>query len=194
MKRQTTLATLFALLVTVAMAAPVTISGSIKTNLSNVGNLRVGAFLTDRSGNPSRELASSAVANAGFNLSIPEAAPNASALNPVVSDNLDWPGLVGKVTVTGQAKAVRVILRAYIDSDRSGNGSGGDTNLETAVTHGRGSLVLVYSDARFRVQGDKGFDITVEPGWNLIAVELGRTIETKRVPTMDAVQLEVFSG
>jgi hypothetical protein len=194
MKRHSTIATLLALFITVAIAAPVTISGNIKTNLTNLANLRIGAFLTDRSGNPGRELASSSVANAGFTLSIPEAAPSAGALNPVVSDNLDWPGLVGKVTVTGQAKAVRVVLRAYIDSDRSGSGSGGDTNLETAVTHGRGSLVLVYSDARFRVQGDKGFDVTVEAGWNLIAVELGRTIETKRVPTLDAVQLEVFKG
>jgi hypothetical protein len=199
MKRQTprftaSIVTLFALLVTVALAAPVTISGSIKTNLSNLSTLRVGAFLTDRNGNPGRELSSSAVSNTSFNLSIPEVAPNASALSSVVSDNLDWPGLVGKVTVTGQAKAVRVILRAYLDSDRSGNGSASDGNLETAVTHGRGSLVLVYSDARFRVQGDKGFDVTVEQGWNLIAIELGRSIGTKRVPTMDAVQLEVFSG
>jgi hypothetical protein len=199
MKRQTPrvttpLVTLFGLLFAVALAAPVTISGSIKTNLSNLSALRVGAFLTDRNGNPGRELSSSGVSNTSFNLSIPEAAPSAGALSPVVSDNLDWPGLVGKVTVSGQAKAVRVILRAYLDADRSGNGSAGDGNLETAVTHGRGSLVLVYSDARFRVQGDKGFDVTVEPGWNLIAIELGRSIETKRVTTIDAVQLEVFSG
>jgi hypothetical protein len=190
MKRQTVIA--FLTLTTLALAAPVGLSGTIKTNLPSAANLRIGAFLTDRSGNPTREIASSSGANGSFTLSVPDAAPPNSTLTPVVADHLDWPGLVGKVSVTGQAKTVTVVLRAYTDNDRSGNNSGGDVTLETAMTRGRGSLVLLYSDARFRVQGDKGFDATLESGWNLIAIELGRTIEVKRVPNLDGVQLEAF--
>lgn len=181
-----------ALVATVALAAPVSLSGTIKTNLPQTATLRVGVFLTDRSGNPAREVGSSA-ANAGtFSVQIPDAAPSASALVPVTSDNLDWPGLVGKITVTGQARIEGAVLRAYQDTDRSGSSNPGEALLETVVTRARGNLALVYSDARFRVQGDKGFDVTVEPGWNAIAIELGRTIEAKRVTALDGLQLEVF--
>ncbi|NJK45675.1 MAG: hypothetical protein HC933_16685 [Pleurocapsa sp. SU_196_0] len=191
MKRQS-IAFIVISLVCVALAAPLGLSGTVKTNLQNTANLRVGAFLTDRSGNPSREVASVAVSSNAFSLSIPDAAPTGATLNTVVADNLDWPGLVGKVTVTGQARIVRVVLRAYTDTDRSGSSGAGDNNLETVVTRGRGSLVLLYSDARFRVQGDKGFDATLEQGWNLVAIELGKSIEVKRVNSLDGVQLEAF--
>jgi hypothetical protein len=190
MKRQTVIALVTT--ISLALAAPVSLSGTIKTNLPSAANLRVGAFLTDRSDNPTREIASSSGANGSFTLSVPDAAPPGSTLVPVVADHLDWPGLVGKVSVSGQAKAVEVSLRAYTDNDRSGNNSGGDAVLETAVTRGRGSLVLLYTDARFRVQGEKGFDATFDPGWNLIAIELGKSIEVKRVPNLDGVQLEAF--
>jgi hypothetical protein len=195
MKRQTSIATLFSLLaVSLSLAAPLGLSGSIKTNLPNTTNLRVGAFLADHSGNPAKEIVSSSGTNGSFTLSLPDAAPPSAALGAVVVDSLDWPGLVGKVSVSGSARAVRVVLRAYQDNDRSGGNNGGDRVLETAVTRGRGSLIVIYSDAKFRVQGDKGFDVTVEPGWNLISVDLGKSIETKRVPSLDGLQLEVFAG
>lgn len=183
---------LLALLLTIAFAAPVGVSGVIKTNLAQTTNLRIGVFLTDRSGNPSLEIASSAAQGGNFALSIPDAAPSASSLTPVVSENLDWPFLVGKITVTGSARIDRASLRAYRDNDRSNSNNASDTNLETIVTRGRGNLALVYSDARFRVQGDKGFDITVEAGWNLLSITPGSTIDTKRVTSLDGLQLEVF--
>lgn len=180
------------LLLTVALAAPVGVSGVIKTNLAQTANLRVGVFLTDRSGNPAQEITSSAVQGNNFALNIPDAAPPASSLVPVVSDNLDWPFLVGKITVTGSARIDRATLRAYRDNDRSNSNNASDTNLETVVTRGRGNLALIYSDAKFRVQGDKGFDITVEAGWNLLSITPGSTIDTKRVASLDGLQLEVF--
>lgn len=183
---------LSALLFTIALAAPVAVSGAIKTNLAQTTNLRVGVFLTDRSGNPSLEIASSAVQGSNFALSIPDAAPPASSLVAVVSDNLDWPFLVGKITVTGSARIDRAMLRAYRDNDRSNSNSPSDTNLETIVTRGRGNLALIYSDAKFRVQGDKGFDITLESGWNLLSITPGSAIDTKRVSSLDGLQLEVF--
>lgn len=183
---------LIALLFTVALAAPVGVSGVIKTNLAQTANLRIGVFLTDRSGNPVQEIVSSAVQGSNFMLSIPDAAPPASSLTPVVSDNLDWPFLVGKITVTGSARIDRAMLRAYQDNDRSNGNGKGDTNLETIVTRGRGNLALIYSDAKFRVQGDKGFDITLESGWNLLSITPGSSIDTKRVANLDGLQLEVF--
>ena len=186
------LAILLTLSLTVALAAPVGVSGAIKTNLAQTANLRVGVFLTDRSGNPAQEIASSAAQGSNFTLSIPDAAPPTASLTPVVSGNLDWPFLVGKITVTGSARIDRAMLRAYQDNDRSGSNNAGDTNLETIVTRGRGNLALIYSDAKFRVQGDKGFDITLESGWNLLSITPGSTIDTKRVPSLDGLQLEVF--
>jgi hypothetical protein len=182
----------FLVLGSLALAAPVSLSGTVKTNLPQAGILRVGAFLTDRSGNPVREVGSSALNAGAFTLQIPDAPPPAALLSPVTKDSLDWPGLVGTITVTGQARVDSAVLRAYQDADRSGGNTSGDQVLETVVTRGRGNLAVVYTDARFRVQGDKGFDVTLEPGWNVIAIELGRTIEAKRVNSLDGLQLEVF--
>lgn len=182
-----------ALLCTVALAAPVSLSGVIKTNVAQTANLRIGVFLTDRSGNSAQEIASNAALGGNFTLSVPDTVPPASSLVPVVSDNLDWPFLVGKITVTGSARIDRAMLRAYQDNDRSNSNSKSDTNLETIVTRGRGNLALIYSDAKFRVQGDKGFDITLESGWNLLSITPGSAIDTKRVASLDGLQLEVFA-
>ncbi len=176
----------------VAAAANIGISGSVKTS-SAIAQLRVGAFIVDRSGKPAQELGSSQPANGSFTLSLSEAAPAASNVNSLSSENLDWPGLIGNVRVQGAARAARASLRGYIDNDKNGSFSAGDTLLETSLTRGRGNLVLIYAADKFRVQGDRGFDVSVEAGWNLISIELGKTVSAKRVPSLDGVQLEVFN-
>lgn len=175
-----------------ALAAPFGLSGSVKTNAS-IANLRIGAFVVDRNNNPSRELVTVA-GGSTFNLSVPDAAPAATSLSSLSSDSIDWPGLLGDVKITGTARTARVLLRGYSDSNKNNSFDGGDKLLETTMTRGRGNMVLVYAESRFRVQGDRGFDLTLEQGWNLVAIELGRTIETKRVQSLDNIQLEVFAA
>jgi hypothetical protein len=184
--------TISAFLLGLALAAPMGLSGTVKTNAA-ISNLRIGAFLVDRNNNPSRELVS-VVGGSSFALSVPDSAPAASAISPLSSDSLDWPGLLGDVKVTGTARAARVLLRGYADNNKNGNFDGGDKLLETTLTRGRGNMVLVYAESRFRVQGDRGFDLTLEPGWNLVAIELGKTISTTRVQNLDNIQLEVFAS
>jgi hypothetical protein len=175
-----------------ALATPMTLSGTVKTNAA-IANLRIGAFLVDRNSTPSRELVSVAGGNS-FALAVPEAAPPAAALSALSSDSLDWPGLLGDVKILGTARAARVLLRGYSDNNKNGNFDAGDKLLETTLTRGRGNMVLVYAESRFRVQGDRGFDLTLEAGWNLVAIELGRTISTTRVQNLDNIQLEVFAS
>jgi hypothetical protein len=182
-----------AVLITIALAAPLGISGTVKTSAA-IGNLRIAAFLVDRNGNPTRELTSVVPNNASFALVIPEAPPAANSLGILSSDALDWPGLLGDVKITGQARAVRAMLRGYNDTDKNGVFGAGDKLLETTLTRGRGNLIMIYAESRFRVQGDRGFDLTLEAGWNLVAIELGKVIETKRVDRIDNVQLEVFAS
>ncbi len=186
------LAVITVFLISFALAAPLGVSGSVKTSAA-IQNLRIAAFLVDRNGNPSKELIS-VVPNTSFTLSIPDAAPIASSLSALSSDALDWPGLLGDVKITGQARAVRAMLRGYNDADRNGSFGAGDKLLETTLTRGRGNLIILYAESRFRVQGDRGFDLTLEAGWNLVAIELGKVIETKRVERIDNVQLEVFAS
>jgi hypothetical protein len=181
-----------ALITSIAVAANIGISGSVKTS-SATPQLRVGAFVVDRNGKPVQELGSSLPANGAFSLSLPETAPAASSVTAISSENLDWPGLIGSVRVQGAAKAARAALRGYIDADKNGSFSAGDTVLETSLTRGRGNLVLIYAADKFRVQGDRGFDVSLEEGWNLISIELGKTVTAKRVPSLDGVQLEIFS-
>ena len=186
------LAISFVILTSFALAAQIGLSGTIKTNAS-FANLRIAAFLMDRSGNPSRELVSVAPNSGNFNLSLPDAAPAAANLSTLSSEALDWPGLLGNVKITGSARAARVMLRGYDDTDKNGVFGNNDKLLETTLTRGRGNLILIYAEAKFRVQGDRGFDLTLEAGWNLVAIELGKTIETKRVDKLDNVQLELFA-
>jgi hypothetical protein len=175
-----------------ALAAPLGLSGNIKTN-ATIANLRIGAFVVDRNNNPSRELVSVA-GGSSFALAVPEAGLAASSLSSLSSDSLDWPGLLGDVKITGTARAARVLLRGYSDSNKNNSFDAGDKLLETTLTRGRGNMVLLYAESRFRVQGDRGFDLTLEPGWNLVAIELGKTISTSRVERLDNIQLEVFAS
>jgi hypothetical protein len=179
-------------LLTIALAAPLGISGTVKTT-ATFQSLRIAAFLVDRNGNPTKELIS-AIPNTTFALAIPEIAVPPSSLNTLSSDALDWPGLLGDVKITGQARAARAILRGYNDIDKNNVFGAGDKLLDTTVTRGRGNLIMIFAESRFRVQGDRGFDLTLEAGWNLVAIELGKLIETKRVERIDNVQLEVFAS
>lgn len=180
-------------LTSLALAASFAVSGTVKSN-SAIQNLRIGAFLVDRNGNPTREMVSVVPNSANFALSIPDTAPPANSINPLSSDSLDWPGLLGEVKITGTARAARAMLRGFQDTDKNGSFNAGDKLLETTLTRGRGNMVLIYAENRFRVQGDRGFDLTLETGWNLVAIELGKTIETKRLDRMENLQLEVFAS
>ena len=173
-----------------AFAAPFSVQGSVKAQ-NPPNNLRVGLML-DRSARAGGEIASVAISGQGFNLSVPEVAPPTSWVSGLNPEGLDWPGLVGKVTITGSARVAQAALRAYLDADGSKTFTAGDTALESFVTRGRGGIVTVWADNRVRVQADRGFDVTLEPGWNLVVIELGKTVEARRANGVDGVQLEVF--
>jgi hypothetical protein len=176
-----------------SLAAPLSVSGTVKSQNPVPANLRVGVFLTDRSGNPTKEISSSAITNGSYNLSIADTAPPASALQNLVQDLLDWPGLIGKINITGSARIARTVIRAYLDTNAEKSFSSGDTLFESFITKGRGSIVIVYSDAKTRIKADRGFDVTLEAGWNLIQIELGNPIKVARVASIEGVQIEVLA-
>jgi hypothetical protein len=174
------------------LAAPMQVQGSVKTQGNPASNLRVGAMLTDRNNRPTAELASSAIVGGNFNLSVPDNNPAANTVLSLAPETLDWPGLVGKVSLSNPVRVARVVFRAYTDADGSKSFTPGDTLLETFVTRGRGGIVMTWADTRCRVQAERGFDLTLEPGWNLLVIELGRTIEIRRAGSVDGLVLEVF--
>jgi hypothetical protein len=177
----------------ITLAAPLSVSGVVKSQNPLPANLRIGVFLTDRSGSPSKELSSAAINNGGYNLSVAEAAPSASGLQNLVQDLLDWPGLIGKINITGAAHIARTAIRAYLDANNDKTFSSGDSLFESFVTKGRGSIVIVYSDAKTRIKADRGFDVTLEVGWNLVQIELGNPIKVARVSSVEGVQIEVLA-
>jgi hypothetical protein len=181
------------LISSLSLAAPLSVSGTVKSQNAVAANLRIGVFLTDRSGNPTKEISSSAISNGTYNLSLAEAAPPASALQNLVQDLLDWPGLIGKINIAGSAHIARTVIRAYLDTNAEKSFSSGDTLFESFVTKGRGSIVIVYSDAKTRIKADRGFDVTLEAGWNLIQIELGNPIKVARVVNVEGVQIEVLA-
>jgi hypothetical protein len=177
----------------ITLAAPLSVSGVVKSQNPLPANLRIGVFLTDRSGSPSKELSSATINNGGYNLSIAEAAPSTSGLQNLVQDLLDWPGLIGKINITGAAHIARTAIRAYLDANNDKGFSSGDSLFESFVTKGRGSIVIVYSDAKTRIKADRGFDVTLEAGWNLVQIELGNPIKVARVASVEGVQIEVLA-
>ncbi len=182
-----------ALLSSFALAAPLSVSGTVKSQNAVPANLRVGVFLSDRSGNPNKEISSSAITNGTYSLSLAETAPPANALQNLVQDLLDWPGLIGKINITGSAHIARTVVRAYLDVNNEKSFSSGDTLFEGFVTKGRGSIVIVYSDAKTHIKADRGFDVSLETGWNLIQIELGNPIKVARVASVEGVQIEVLA-
>jgi hypothetical protein len=164
-------------LLPVAFAAALSVQGSVKTQGNLPANLRVGVLLIDRSGRPTGEVGSGVIQGNSFSLNVPDSAPPANAMVAATSDVLDWPGLIGKITLTGSARIAQANLRAYGDADNTKSFTSGDSALESFVTKSRGGIVIVYSDAKLRIQGDKGFDVTLEPGWNLVSVELGKSVQ-----------------
>ena len=188
---QSIIAIAFLGVLSVAFAASLSVQGSVKTQGNLPANLRVGVLLLDRSGRPTSEVGSGMIQGNSFALNIPD---NATASSSIAAspDALDWPGLIGKITLTGSARIAQANLRAYGDSDNTKSFTSGDTALESFVTKSRGGIVIVYSDAKLRIQGDKGFDVTLEPGWNLVSVELGKSVQAKRASSVEGLQLEVF--
>jgi hypothetical protein len=193
MKRGIILGTLaLVTLVFTVLAAPTGVQGAIKIQGNAPANLRIGAMVTDANGRPMAELASSASGNNAFSLSVPDAAPPAAFILSLAAETLDWPGLVGKVNLSGGTRVAKVVFRAYLDADNSKTFTAGDTLLETFVTRARGGVVMIWSESRVRVQADRGFDVTLEPGWNLLVIELGKTVTAKRAGSVDGLVLEVF--
>jgi hypothetical protein len=171
-------------LLPVAFAAALSVQGSVKTQGNLPANLRVGVLLIDRSGRPTGEVGSGVIQGNSFSLNVPDNAPASSSMVAATSDALDWPGLIGKITLTGSARIAQANLRAYGDADNTKSFTSGDSALESFVTKSRGGIVIVYSD--------KGFDVTLEPGWNLVSVELGKSVQAKRANSVEGLQLEVF--
>ena len=188
---QSIIAIAFLGVLSVAYAASLSVQGSVKTQGNLPANLRVGVLLLDRSGRPISEVGSGMIQGNSFALNVPDNAPASSSI-AASPDALDWPGLIGKITLTGSARIAQANLRAYGDSDNTKSFTSGDTALESFVTKSRGGIVIVYSDAKLRIQGDKGFDVTLEPGWNLVSVELGKSVQAKRASSVEGLQLEVF--
>ncbi len=179
----------FALLV--ALAAPINLEGKVKFS-SDASKLRVGIFSYDRNGKVGAELSSSKLQNQIFNLAIPEAAPQITSY-AITGEQLDWPGLVGKVVMTGSAQVVRVGIQAYQDNDGSNTYTAPDKLLESFATRERGGLVLMWSETKFSVQAERGFHAELTPGWNLLSIELGKQVTVTNAQNLKNISLEVFN-
>lgn len=177
-----------------ALAAALGLRGVMRSQRPLPDAVRIGILATDRSGTPIRELAGAALATGGsFSLTLPDAAPPDRAIAALVPDALDWPGLIGRVSSSGPARIGRAVLTAYTDADGNGSFGGGDSPWETAVTRGtRGAAILVWADAQVRVRAERGFDLTLEPGWNLALIDVGQTVSARRATSVDDLVLEIF--
>jgi hypothetical protein len=177
-----------------AVAAPFVLSGQARSDRPLPASTRVGLFALDRNGKPTVEIGRAQPGQDGqFTLSVPDTAPPAAAISVVAAESLDWPGLVGSVTIESGARAAITGLRAYTDADSSGTFTAGDSVWDTTVTRGRtGGVIILWAPARFRVSAEKGFDYTFSPGWNVVVVEGSRNVKLTPTDRAGDLQLDVF--
>lgn len=179
----------FALLSSVALAAPVSLSGSVTGDLPSAP--RVTAWTVNVSGAPIAELAGTGVEGGKFTLALPETAPPARATFALLADNLTWPGVTGGASVTPGVRAAEVRLFVYGDANGNGRRDDGEALLEANTQAGRASVLLVYVDRDTSVRGERGLNVALVSGWNAVSIELGKTLKSGVTRDLAGVKLVV---
>lgn len=178
----------FALLA-LGSAGALTVGGSVAGEAP--AKARVGAWLVDSAGRPLGELVSAAVNGGQFSLNVPDAAPSGRALWPLSADNIAWPGVTGGVNVPSGVQSGEVRLFVYGDANGNGRRDEGEELLEGTPRLGRANVVLVYADKAASVSAPRGFEAKLNAGWNVLAVELGKTLKTSVQGSANGLQLSV---
>jgi len=166
-----------------------TVSGTAGTD--GLNRPRVGAWLVSSTGTPLGELASAAITNGTFALHLPTQAPTGRALWPLTSDHVTWPGVTGHVAVTPNVLASETRLFAYDDTNANGRRDEAERLVDVTVTNGKASVILVYVDRAADVSAPRGFNARLSAGWNVLRVELGKTLKVSVATSVADVQLSL---
>lgn len=179
--------TLLPFLLSAALAFGV--SGEVTGELPK--GARVGAWLVDSAGRPLSEVASAPVVGGGFSLNLPDSAPGGRALWPLTADTLAWPGVTGGVKLPGGVQSGELRLFVYGDANGNGRRDEGEDLLEGEARLGKASVVLTYLDRPANVTAGRGFAAALGAGWNILTIELGKTLRAGVQGSISGLRLSV---
>ncbi|AFZ69164.1 hypothetical protein [Deinococcus peraridilitoris] len=184
--KRTLLASSFLLL---GSAQALTLSGSVAGEAP--AKARVGAWLIDAAGRPVAEVASAPISANAFSLSIPDTAPSGRALWGLTSDSIAWPGVTGEVNVSGSVQGSEARLFVYGDANGNTRRDEGEELIEGSARLGKASVALVFASRPVNVSAARGLSVALTLGWNVVSIELGKTLKAGVQSGASGLQLSI---
>ncbi len=156
------------------LAQALTLQGTVAGEADIGAHARLGLWSLSASGNVvGGELVSTPIASGKFSLQLPSTAPvQQYTLRP---DSIGWPGVVGDVQVTPSVQASDLAFFIYNDSNDNAVRDSNEPLHDTLPDVQRQPLFVVWASAPSKVVASKGFNLSLNSGWNAFSVELGKT-------------------
>ncbi|GGJ18046.1 hypothetical protein [Deinococcus roseus] len=170
-------------------ALALNLQGTLKTPVK--ANARLAVFVVNPSGTPQYEWSSTALSGNAFSLQLPDDAP-ARGLWSLSGDTLTWPGVVGNVKVSNSTATTELKLFTYIDSDNNKKYSSNEKLLDTTLMTGKSNVVMVYVADNTVISGDKGLNVSLKAGWNMVTLVGGKSITSQVLQEIKDASLMVL--
>lgn len=172
--RRTVTTALAALLLGGAQAAPLVLHGQLRGEVPS--GLSVGIWTVSAAGQPQQLLATAPAPEGRWQLTLNQAPGGAPALQATA---LNWPGLLPPVQVSAPSQGQELRAYAFVDSNRDGQPSTGETLREVRLRDGERPLFLVWVDRAVQVTAAHSYQAQLQPGWNALSLQLGQTVQLR---------------
>ncbi|MBZ9753623.1 hypothetical protein GO986_18220 [Deinococcus sp. HMF7620] len=178
-------AVLFALLA--AQASALTIRGTVEGAVT--ADTRVAAVVVNPYGQAVQEVSSVPVEGGRFTLELPVAAPTARAQVTLTPQNVNWPGVIDPIQVSGQAQVAELKFFTYRDLNNNGRRDENEALRDVLPTLNGGGLFVAWVNTDVTVKANKGYEASFKRGWNAFIVDVGRAVKVQ--PFADSTVVSV---
>lgn len=175
----------------VGAASSLTVKGSV-TGANVTPDLRVAGVVVTPSGQFVQEVTSVPVESGQFTMEIPETSPLPRAMVALTPQNVNWPGVIDPVQVSGQAQVAELKLFTYRDQNNNGRRDDNEP-LKEGMSDAKGAnLFVVWVNTDVTVTANKGFRAPLKRGWNAFMVDVGKAVSVQ--PFADSTVVTVRIG
>lgn len=155
-------------------------------------DLRVAGVVVTPFGQVVQEVSSVPVEKGQFSLELPVTAPTARAQVTLTPQNVNWPGVIDPVQVSGPAQVAELKLFTYRDQNNNGRRDENEPLREVMADVRGANLFVVWVNTDVNVTASKGFEAGLKRGWNAFLVDVGRAVNVQ--PFADTTVVTVRLG
>lgn len=170
-------------------ATALNLEGTLKTPVK--ANARLGVFVVSPSGTPQYEWSSTALSGSTFSIQLPDEKPS-KGLWSLSGDSLTWPGVVGNVKISTSTATTELKVFTYLDTDGNKKFSSNEKLLDTTLMAGKANVVMVFVQEGTTITGEKGLNVTLKPGWNMVTLVGGKSMTTQVLQDLKDASLMVL--